>query len=503
MSKKKKLKEKALVKQAARELGLEYSKGQGLGDLIRAEADRVVKQSAASSGVDPDEGQGDWRRITRSRRDLNSLEQDRMIEMANYLARQNALGSHIIKVKRDFIIGDGVRYEAADKTIQKTLDDFWCDPVNNLDEFQFDIVEGFIITGELFLPTFTNDVSGAVRLGWVDPLEVSQVLADRRNRRLMREVQMKPGAGAGTSTFYDFAVRKTFKIINVDTDGPYVNYRTGDMFFFKTNCAADATRGRSDLEAIADYLDAWDQSLWGDIERNDIAKRVVFKVLLKGLNEGQIEEWLRKQSLPSPGSIQAYNENTEWNILTPNMNNQDSRIVTDGTRKDVLGSAGLSNTFFGDTEDANRASSDNIDVPILKGLQSRQRKVKAIFREMGDYAIDQMALKRPVIKRAIESGRIDRKFDVVMPELASKDLSRVGSVLAQVTTALDLIMERKLITRATAAKTLASFLYQFGMEYDAEKEMELAEKESEESEPDYTPGKVTDINGRLAAASHR
>ncbi|HEX8090444.1 MAG TPA: hypothetical protein VF762_16415 [Blastocatellia bacterium] len=475
------------------------------GDAIQKEAARLVKQSAVSKGVDPDDSQ--WRRITRSRRDLNPLEQDRMIEMANYLARQNALGSHIIRIKSDFIIGDGVRFEAKDKTvIQPALDSFWNDPVNNLDEFQFDIVDGFDIAGELFLPAFLNDYSGEVRLGWIDPLEVAQVIADRQNRRLMREVVMKPGAGAGTSTFYDFSVRKTYPIINVDTDSRSrsYGYRVGEIFYFKKNCAADATRGRSDLEAVADYIDAWDQSLWGDIERNDIAKRVVFDVLLKNFSDSQIEEWLRKQAEPGPGSIRAHNENVEWDILTPEMQNQDSRVVTDGTRKDVLGAAGLSNFFFGDTEDANRASAEALDLPILKGLQRQQRKVKAVFREMGDYAIDQMALKRPVVKRQIEGGKIDRRFDVVMPELSAKDLSRVGSVMAQVTTALDVAVERGWITRATAAKTFGSFMAQFGMEYDAEAEMEQADKErADRDAQDYDPGKVADFKRRLAAASHR
>jgi hypothetical protein len=476
------------------------------GDVIRSEAQRLVKQAAASRGVDPDEGQGQWRRITRSRRDLNPVEQDRMIEMANYLARQNALGAHIINIKRDFIIGDGIRYEAKDKkVIQPLLDQFWNDPVNNLDEFQFDIVDGFLITGELFLPTFTNDVSGAVRLGWIDPIEVAQVIADRQNRRLMREVQMKPGAGAGTSTFYDLSVHKTFQIINVDTEqrSAFYNYRTGNIFFFKRNCAADATRGRSELEAIADYLDAWDQSLWGDIERNDLAKRFVYDVLLKGKTGPQIDEWLRDQTEPAPGSIRAHNEEAEWKVLTPDLNNQDSRVVTDGTRKDVLGSAGLSNTFFGDTADSNRASAEHLDLPILRGLESRQRKVKAVFREMGDNVIDQAAIRRPVIKRAIENRSLDRSFDVIMPELSTKDLSRVGSILAQVTSAIDLAIERRLITKTTGAKIFGSFMSQFGIEYDAQKEMELAEKESDEAEPDYKPGKVAAFKRELAAASNR
>jgi hypothetical protein len=501
--KREKLKKKAL-KQAARDLGIEYRKGQGLGGLIRAEADRVVRQAAVSKGVDADEES--WRGITRSRRDLHPVQQYRMIEIANYLARQNLLGAHISKIKRDFIIGDGIKYEAEDKTIiQNILTDFFCDPINNLDEFQEEIVEYLGINGELFIPTFTNDVSGVVRLGWIEPVEVDQVMADRLNRRIMREVIMKPGAGAGTSSYYDLSVHKTYTIVNVDTNpsSPFYNYRVGDLCFFRVNAAPDGTRGRSDFEPLADQIDAWDQAVWNDIEKSELVKRFIWDVLLKGFNEAQIEEWLRKQTEPPPGSIRAHNENCEWNAIAPDLKISESREHTVGLRDDALGGAGLSPFFFGDTKNANNASAQNLDTPILAGLKSRQKKIRAIFRELGDYVIDQAVIRRPALKRQIDSMRLSRKFDVVMPELATKDMSRIGSVVAQMTTSLDLALERKWITREKAATVFAAFMAQFGVEYDAVKEVEEADKETGETEPDYKPDKVAVFNRQLAAASKR
>lgn len=502
---KKKNEGKALVKQAARDLGLEYQKGMRLGDLIQSEADRIVKQVAVSKSVDPD-GDDSWRGITRSRRDLYPVQQYRMIEIANYIARQNLLGAHISKIKRDFIIGDGIKYEAEDKTvIQGLLDDFWCDPVNNMDEYQFELVEYLGINGELFIPTFTNDVSGVVKLGWIEPVEVDQVVADRLNRRIMREVIMRPGAGAGTSSYYDLSVRKTYSIINVDTNpsSRFYNSRVGDLHFFKVNAAPDGTRGRSDFEPLADHIDAWDQAVWNDIEKSELVKRFIWDVLLTGYNEAQIEEWLRKQTEPAPGSIRAHNESCEWNAVAPDLKIQESRVHTVGLRNDALGGAGLSPFFFGDTESANKASSENLDTPILAGFKSRQRKIRAIFKEMGDNVIDQAALRRPALKRQIESGRISRKLDVVMPELATKDMSRVGSVVSQITSALDLAVERQWITSEKAATIFGAFMAQFGVEYDAQKEMEEAAKEHSENEPDYKPEKVANFNRRLAAASKR
>jgi hypothetical protein len=473
------------------------------GNAIAAQAAKLVKQ-VSSKGVDPDDDK--WRGLLKSRRDLMPIDQDRMIEIANYLVRQNLLGARISSCRRDFVIGDGIKYEADAPEIQKLLDAFWKDPVNNFDEFQFEITEYLGINGETFLPAYKNKYSGQVQLGWIDPFEVQDVIADTQNRRVMRKVILKDGAGAGTSSQDAFAQKKEYQVINVeqDPDSPEVNYRTGEIFHFRTNCAPDGTRGRSDFEAAADQIDAYDQSTWSDIERKDLVGRFIWDVLLKGFNKAQIDEWLREQAEPGNGSIRAHNEEVEWDAVTPDLKLTDSRVHTDGIRKDALGGMGLSDTFFGRTEDANKASAEAMDMPILKSLQSRQRKIRAIFCELADYVIDQKALADSTFKGQLESGQIKRAFKVITPEISSKDVSRVGAVVAQFVTAIEVLMDRKLITPETAAKIVATFLQQFSIEYDAQKEFAAAQNlQSNGIPPEYDAGKVADFNSRLTAASRR
>lgn len=471
------------------------------GDTIRAEAERIVKQAPAVVSRDPDEAR--WRRVTQSRRDLTPLDQDRMVEMANFLKERNLLGNRISQLRRDFVIGDGVRFEAEDKkVIQPLLDRFWNHPVNNLDEFQFQLVEYLGVNGELFLPVFVNEYDGSVQLGWLDPLEVDRVIADRHNRRVMREIVMKPGAGAGTAAYYDLTVKKVYSVVNVDLNprSASVNHRVGDCLFFRINCAPDATRGRSDFEPLADLLDGWDQATFNDIERSQLVKNFIWDILFKGLTEEQIEARLEKMSEPAPGSLRGHNENVEWNAVSPDLKVTESRALTDGIRQDALGGAGLSDFFFGRTEGANRASSENIDVPILKGMTSRQRKVKAVFHETGDFVIDQAMLKQPVLRKQIKSGKISREFAVETPELSTRDLTRVGAVFSTTTSALDLAVERAWLRRETAAKVFAGLVMaQLGIEYDPVQEMKAAESEREDT-IDYREGNVIERRFREAAA---
>lgn len=460
------------------------------GDAIRQEADRLVRQSAASVGFDPDMNDSQqWRGLMQSRRDLVPIEQDRLIEVANYLRRQNPLANRICDLKRDFVAGDDIHFEAEDtKIIQPLLNEFWCDPINKMKSFRTQMVDAFNVTGELFIPAFVNDFSGAVQLGWIDPYEVQGVIADRLNRRIMRQVNMKPGAGAGYSAQYDLSAKKTYQIINVDTDprnNKSYKLRVGDIFHFRTNCAPDATRGRSSLESWADLVDAWDQSNFNDLERVQLMLNFIWDVKLTGKTEAEIEKWLEKQKTPAPGSMRAHNENVEWKAEAPKLNVMESRKLSEGVRADVLGTSGFAPAFIGILEGSNRASAETLDLPILKTLQSFQRTVREdVFDEIGNFVIDQAAIHRPVIRRMIADRKISRAFKTVMPELSVKDMTKIGAVLAQTTSALDEACRQGWLTKETAAKMFASIANQFGVEYDPVNELKLAKVEQEQIQAD-------------------
>lgn len=483
---------KKLVKQAARDLGVEYQKGMTLGSLISGEADRITRQAAASVGVDRDDHQ--WTGLTQSRRDLQPIEQDRLIEIANYLASQNPLGNKIRKTRRDFVIGDGVTFDAEDKEeIQPLIDDFWADPINNMDEFQVQIVDWLGIQGELFIPGFVNFFNGKTQLGWIDAYEVERVIPDTQNRRVMREVRLKALSHTSQTRIENPSHKRTYQVINIDMapGSKSFNYRVGEMFHFRINCAPDATRGRSDFEPLADYIDAWDQANFNDLERVALLLNFIWDVKLTGKSETQIEDWLKNQSAPNPGSIRAHNENVEWQAVAPDLKFTETQMLSNGIRDNVLGAADLSKFFMGFTEGANRASSENLELPILKALAARQKIVKAVFREFVDFVIDQRALKIRKFKAGLESGRINRSFKIQMPELSTKDTSRLGSVFSQMTGALDMAVERGWITKETAARIFAGFAAQMGIEYNVDEELKATEKEREkDANSDYTAEKL-------------
>lgn len=467
---------------------------ESLQPMIDSRVEERLSAQAATGGVDSDDA--NWRPLSRSRRDLTPVEQDRLIRIANFLVRANPIASRAVQVRRDFVLGEGVKFEAEDKEkIQPIIDEFTADPVNNWDEFQFQLADGLGTNGELFVPTFVNEGNALTRLGWIDPEEVQSVIRDKFNRRIMRNVILK-GVPVGDESFTQIGNRR-YNIINVDTVSldKTRNLRVGNIFHFRINCSPDATRGRSDLESVADYLDSFDQGVFNEIERGQLIKNFIWDVMLEGMKDGDIEKWLTKQQPPAPGSIRAHNEKVTWKAEAPELKVSETISFHEFLLKVILGALGLSSFYFGITEGANKASSQNLDTPILKGLLARQRILKAVFREIIDYAIDQKALRDNGLRFALQSKKISRKFDIVMPEISMKDVMALSSAINQMVAAVTAAQQERWITRARGAQIFAAQVQQVGIEYDAEEERKLAEAEgAKEDAEDYKNNPPPDFN---------
>ena len=138
--------------------------------------------AAAAPLLDPSMSEKDvqqgFRRISSANtaRDLSPLLQDRMIELAWYLYDRNPLAKRLINLTKIFVLGDGLKVQAKDPRVQEWLDGFWNDPVNRLDLELPSYVQELSIFGEQLYLTTENPIDGAVRLWYIDPSEIDQVV---------------------------------------------------------------------------------------------------------------------------------------------------------------------------------------------------------------------------------------------------------------------------------------------------------------------------------------
>jgi hypothetical protein len=428
-----------------------------------------------------------FRRLSESSdRDLPPLTQDRMVEIAHYLAQVNPLAHWLIETNKDFVIGEGLRLEAddaaTDTELQDVLDEHWYDPINNWPAFQEDVARELGIFGEQIWPVFTHRTTGRVRLSSIDPALVSKVIIDPDNARIPIGVAIKKSLGSRTE--------RVLRIIYDDDDAALFSKRTqrlragmtdGECFYSSVNKLSTASRGISDLLHLFDWLDGYDQFLFDMLERTASLGAFVWDVLLKGADEAAIRKWLADNGPPRRNSVRAHNEGVEWNAVAPDFKAYETDEAARLLRNQILGGAGIPEHWYGGGGDVNRAVGAEMGEPTYKRLASRQRRIKGMIERVADYQITQ----------AVLAGRLrgvadPYAYSVVVPEMISKDLTKIGSVIASLASALSLAKTDGLIDEATAQRIFATPVGQLGVEINlAGMAAKIAEEQERREAQDY------------------
>lgn len=476
--------------------------------LLAADASHTSLREAAgfSDAYDPDasltaaQGGGSaFRRLGGgSRRDLNPITNDRARELAWQLYETNPVGKRVPELIRDYVLGEGVTIETADDApaaLQGILDAFWTHPRNQLDLFIHDRVLGLNLFGEAVWTVATNPVSGAVELGYVDPATVTDIRTDPRNALLVTDVVL---AGAANE-------QPRLKAIQVDLDpfsptyGRLVGARDGETyndggvakpylgsaFVFRVNAVPGATRGRSDLLCLADWIDALDQILFNEVDRQLLLKSFVWDVKLEGMTESQINDWLLKNPAPKPGSVRAHNEKTEWQAVSPSLNTADTSASVDLLRDTIAAGAGIPKTWLSGTDDVNRATAQELGEPAFKRLTLRQKQVKAMLEYVLGYVADQAELAGKLPKRPLDASTglpAPWPFTVTLPELRGKDMKVSADTLASAATALAAMTTAGHLDTATAQRVAVVLVGAMGVDVNLEDMQAAIEDEQAERE---------------------
>ncbi|MBI4227719.1 MAG: hypothetical protein HY600_05575 [Candidatus Omnitrophica bacterium] len=425
-----------------------------------------------------DEG---FRRITQTEKDLAPPAHDRHLRIAYYLYVTNPMAHRIIDMTRDFVIGDGAQYSAKDERVKAVLDKHWNDPVNHWDIKQFAKVKELFLYGEQIYPVFVNEFTGHVRLGYIDPLNVEQVLPDPGNPEVLKSVVLKTGKEVvvrerNPETNRLVAVpKKELRVINVDGNprSPTYGRLVGDCFYFAMNKASNATRGFSELMHLSDWIDAYDQLLFTHMERLMFLRTFVWDILLEGADEQAIK--LRRKNLslnpPKPGSWIVHNEKEKWTAVTPDLKATEHTEEERKVRALILGGAGIPPHWFGEGEDVNRATALAMDTPVFRMLKARQRYVRFMVEHIFRFCVDQA-----IIKRVLPAGdeTLSTDLAVTLPEFSARDEGQVARTLTDLVNAMTVARSQNWVSDETAARLIAMIASKLGVEIDPDEEMAKA-----------------------------
>jgi hypothetical protein len=454
-------------------------------------APRAKQAFPLAFGSDP--GLYGFRRLTNygseqaTLRDLPLPTHERMQELAYYLYLTNDMANWWINTQMAYITGEGIKLQAEDPQTQVALDAFWTDPVNDWPLKLPNKVRELSLYGEQCWPAFVAEGTGRVRLGYLDPCLLQEVVLDPDNAEQAIGIITKSQTG-----YFNLPSRRYRTILAIPEEEltPSAqrlrqDFSDGDCFYFAVNKVSNGSRGWSDLLAKVDWFDGYEQFLFQRLERSDLANRVVYDLQLAGFTQEQITEFMKSFQLPKPGGVHAHNEKVTLDVKSPDLKAMDATVDARLFRNHCL--SPLPEHWYGGGGDINRATAGEMDEPTFKHFAARQLLWKAIIEKTCRFAL------RSQKAAGLLAQGADETFQTTFPEMVTADLSKLGAVALQVAQSVAAMLLQGTITKAEGRQLFSVVSKSFGVELPDMTDEELAaaadRQQFQDASQDYPPGK--------------
>lgn len=403
-------------------------------------------------------------------RSLSSLTQERMQELAVFLWKSNPLANRIIELPLVYLLAEGVTMSVKDETAQAWLDEFWNDPINQMDVKLPKKVREMSLFGEQCWPVFKNPTNGAVRLGYLDPGLIKEVKTDPDNTEQPIGVITKASGRKRKSKKYRIIVPGSENIFGEDAKKIREEFNDGECFYFNVNALSSSSRGLSDLLATMDWLDLYDKALFGEVERWDALRSFIWDVTLRGATEETVKKRASEIEVPSSGGVRVHNDAETWQAVTPDLQAANGAENARTVRNHILGGSTLPEHWYGGGGDVNRSTAGEMGEPTFKTFKFRQTEWKHILETICFYAVYSRLEKTGKIPEDLRDYRPVAQF----PELTHRDTSVYAAALQQTVVAVGIAVEKRMMTEETAVSVIGSMISRIGIEINPAEELEQA-----------------------------
>jgi hypothetical protein len=447
-----------------------------LGNAIEERvAERIQAAGLPAARQREDDG---YRRLTESRRDLPAMTHDRMIEVAVYLGGRNPLARRILDLYSEWIVGEGVKLSSSDPRTKAFLLQFWNDPVNRWKRHMEVRCRELHLFGEQAWPVFGNPYSGIMRLGVLDPAQIKEVVTDPGNATVPIGVVTKGyGGGRGELRLRTVLLGPPEQVLSPHALLERERFADGEIQLHAINKLSTAKRGVSELFALADSVDGYEQLLFSMLARNRALASYFWDYELTGFSQDQINEYMAGLMPPRPFSSFGHNEKVKRRLVGPEMgsaanDNEAARLQ----RNHILGGAGIGEHHYGGGGDVNRSTSGSMDEAMVKSMSSKQRRY-------GNVVEDTLAAQ---VERGIEVGFLrdtpeTREFNLTWPDISTRDLSRIGAAFQAVANAAVLLRSDGLISDEVIGQFVGAMGAHIGVEVDVEDMLEKARRQQQDT----------------------
>jgi predicted XRE-type DNA-binding protein len=416
-----------------------------------------------------------YRRVSDSiyTRNLLPVQQQRMFEICYFMFDSSAMFKRLAQMDKGFLFSGPVKVSSEDEDVQNVIDRFWNDSENCMAIKFPERAMWLSVLGEQCWPVEVNPYNGFVRMGYEDPALIKDIWVNPLKIDQLMQVEMMGLEGRAGKKYA--IIRKDYNINSKTYDR-----LVGDCFFFAINKPPNSARGRSDFMTLVDWIDSLERYGYNYLERAELMLNFVWDITLKGANADQIQDFLRDNPPPEPGSQRAHNENVTWDAVSPELKAQDFKSGFEMGKSFVMGAAGRPESWFGSGGKMYQTEADAALQAPVTDLEQRQEYLKYQIRSVIQFAIDQAVSHSTLTPAQAETG-----FSITMPEVSKKDLAKMGNVIPQLTTALTLAVNNKFIRRDTAIQLFAFMAGYLGYEVDAQAEIDAAAAELPPDQTDY------------------
>lgn len=455
------------------------------GAVIDALSDARLVEAAGATAVSSDEN--GWRRLSGGsdpNRDLTPMSQDRMQRFALHLWERNILANRIIELPLAYMLSEGVTVSADNEEVKGWITQFWTDPINSMNIKLAKKARQLAIFGEQCYPVFVNEVSGHVRLGYLDPANIAEVIRDPDNPEQPIGV-ITTRDKKGQYLKYRIVINGAEDVFTQRTQAIRAGFSDGECFYFAVNDLSNGARGRSDLLHLTDWLIAYDDFLFAEQDRIDKQLSHVWDIELKGATDSQCIAKAKEIASVGIGDIRVHNESEIWKTSAPALNASDTSVYARLARNHILAGASLPEHWLGGGGDVNRATAAEMPEPTFKIFTMRQTYIGYMLEEM----------IRFVIRKRSGLDEIDWsderfKFSVRMPEMVNSDITKYTASLAPLIGFCATAIQEGLITKVRALEFINAISSRMGVEIDAQSELEAAQTELAEREDKQTEDDV-------------
>jgi hypothetical protein len=411
----------------------------------------IATGALGGRGYDPVDGESGWTRMGVGMREVPHWTQEKARDSSVAAYRSNPMARAIIDTYTAFCVGDkGVTFQATNPDVHQVVETFWNDPRNRVADLQELWLRDQMLTGETLLELMQGERSGVVRYSPIEPSLISNVTLLHGNPLWPYQVMIRqPGGG-----------EKGYTVAAVDDA---TGLRDGEAMFWTPNkTLLTDRRGMPFLMPILDWLDSYDAILSNLIDRTALARYFVWDVTVQGTQD-DVNAFTAARGgthVPPSGSVEVHNQSVTWEAKHAQTGAQEDSIAGKSVLTVIAGGAGLAKTWLADPEDANRATSLTMAEPVRRRVGGLQKTWLGYQTELARFAVDR-AVAAKILRAKVEATdpRTGTTFEipaaqsvtVTGPEIAAADAELTASVLLNLSTGLEKLVQLGALSKDAAA----------------------------------------------------